>query len=463
MTLPDPKKPYVKPALTRISLDETDKFTGARPKYLPCREVDGHPLSRLVEDYGSPLYVVSEETLRRSYREMANAFTERYPRTAVAYSYKTNHLSGICAILHQEGAWAEVVSGFEYDIARRLGVPGERIIFNGPCKRPAEMHRAFVDGAAVNLDSFDELEQAEAVAEKLGRTSRVGVRVNMALNFPAWDKFGFNLEDGQAEEACRRIVRHRYLHLNGLHCHIGTYVIDPGLYRRAVENLLSLAVKIREKLNTPIDAIDIGGGFPSRNTLHSQLMPGETLAPTPDQYAEIICTALTSRCRKLGFSPRLILEPGRSVVDESMVLLSRVVAVKKKRDGKPFIIIDAGVNVLSTAYYYRHDLAADRESSEAGEPTDVFGPLCMQIDVIRWGAPLPPLRPGDIITIRNVGAYNLSQSLQFIFPRPAVILVGGKTVEVLRRAETFEDVKGPEQIPKRLLPTGCSTAKASPR
>lgn len=251
--------------------------------------------------------------------------------------------------------------------------------------------------------------------------------------------------------------------MNGLHCHIGTYVIDPGLYRRAVENLLSLAVRIRKKLNTPIDAIDIGGGFPSRNTLHSQLMPGETLAPTPDQYAEIICTALTRRSCKLDFAPRLILEPGRSVVDESMVLLSRVVAVKKKRDGKPFIIIDAGVNLLSTAYYYRHDLAADRGSSEAGEPTDVFGPLCMQIDVIRWGAPLPPLRPGDIITIRNVGAYNLSQSLQFIFPRPAVILVGGKTVEVLRRAETFEDVKGPEQIPKRLLPTECSTAKASPR
>jgi len=124
--------------------------------------------------------------------------------------------------------------------------------------------------------------------------------------------------------------------------------------------------------------------------------------------------------------------------------------VKTNATGK-FLIIDAVVNLLPTSYWYKHELAVDQELSHMTEEVDIFGPLCMQVDVIRRGVMLPFVQPGDVVTIRNVGAYNVSQSMQFIFARPAVVLVSGEKVEVIRRAETYEDVKGPENVPARLL------------
>jgi diaminopimelate decarboxylase len=445
------KPPYIKPIVARMSFTDTDKLKGMYLKMPSTREAGGYPVDKLLTEYGSPLYVVSEASLRQGYRGMFGVFSKRYEKVVIAYSYKTNYLSGICAVLHQEGAWAEVVSGFEYEMAKRLGIPGEKIIFNGPYKKPAELNRAFSEGAAVNLDSCDEFGIAEQAAETLGREARVGVRVNMQLNHPAWDKFGFSLENGKAYEICRRISRHKYLKLAGLHCHVGTYVIDLGIYRRVIDNLASLAVRIRETLKTEISYLDIGGGFPSVNTLHTQLMPGETISPTPDQYADVICDIMSERAGEFSNPPLLILEPGRSIVDESMVLLSKVIAVKERENKRRFAIIDAGVNLLPSAYYYKHDISSNREPSGATESIDIFGPLCMQIDVIRRDAALPCLQTGDILTIKNVGAYNFSQSMPFIFARPAVIMVSNKGIDVLRRAETYDDLKGLEKVPERLL------------
>ncbi|MDP2863173.1 MAG: alanine racemase [Desulfobacterales bacterium] len=449
MTKKKAKKPYVKPSISRISFSDSLKFKGKSSASSSFDEIEGYPVKKLTEDFGSPLFVVSEAILRSRYRDLYEAFSKRYPKTTIAYSYKTNYLSGICAVLHQEGAWAEVVSGFEYEMARRLGITGEKIVFNGPYKKPADLARAFSEGATVNLDSYDEFNTAKQVAETLGRPSKVGIRVNMQLNYPAWDKFGFSLEDDRAYDICRQISQNKYLKLTGLHCHTGTFIIDPGIYRRLIENLISLAVKAEKIPGVAISYLDIGGGFASGNTLLSQLMPGQTTSPAPDHYAEAVCDVLNKRANELKNSPALFMEPGRSIVDESMFLLSKVVSVKETASGNRFAIIDAGVNLLPTAYYYKHDVISDREGP--AEQVDVFGPLCMQIDVVRRGASLPAPKPGDIITIKNVGAYNFSQSMHFIFLKPAVILLGSGGIDVLRRAETYEDVKGLENIPKRLL------------
>ncbi len=446
------RMPYVKPSIRKISFTDIEKVKGLYLKNRPVRDIEGHQIETLLSEYGSPLYVVSEAVLRRSYRNMFTAFSKRYEKTVIAYSYKTNYLSGICAVMHQEGAWAEVVSGFEYEMARRLGIKGDKIIFNGPYKKPAELSRAFTDGASVNLDSVDECKIAEQVAETLGRKVKVGIRINMQLNYPAWDKFGFSLENGKAFEICSHIASRKYLQLAGLHCHVGTYVIDLGVYRRAIEHLVELAVKIRESLGVEIGYIDIGGGYPSSNTLHAQLMPSDTTSPTPEQYAETICDVLTKNAKRFDEPPFLILEPGRSVVDESMSIISRVVAVKERDNGARFAIIDAGVNLLPTAYYYKHAVSSNRDPAETAEQIDVFGPLCMQIDVIRREVMLPSVQTGDILTIKNVGAYNFSQSMAFIYPRPAVVLVNQESVELLRRAETFDDLKGLERVPPRLMP-----------
>lgn len=454
------RKPYVKPLIKKVSFTGTDRFNGDSERQITVPDISGQPVHHLTEKYGSPLFVVDESVLRDSYRVLHKAFTDLYDKSTIAYSYKTNYLSAICAVLHSEGAWAEVVSGLEYEMARRLHVDGSRIIFNGPYKKTAEIKRAFADGAAVNIDSFHELEAAETAARTAGVQGRVGLRVNMQLNHPAWDKFGFSLESGEAYEACRRIARSRNLKLSGLHCHAGTYIIDLSVYRKVIENLISLAINVQGALGGEWDFLDIGGGFPSKNTLNAMLMPADTITPSLNQYAGVVCSALNRRLGEFKKPPRLILEPGRSVVDECMFLLTTVVAVKHNSAGSKFAIVDAGVNLLPTAYFYRHDIAVgERSDSQSGEPArddgqneviDIFGALCMQIDVLRTQVQLPKINRGDILIIRNVGAYNFSQSMQFIYTRPAVVLLSSGSAHVIRRAERYEDVKGLEDLPARL-------------
>ncbi|MGV8057816.1 MAG: alanine racemase [Smithellaceae bacterium] len=445
------KKPYAKPVIKKVSFADTGKFKSEHLKITSIKKIEGLSVRDLLSEYGSPLYVVSESMLRRCYRELIEAFAKRYSRTTIAYSYKTNYLGGICAILHQEGAWAEVVSGLEYEMAKRLNVAGQMIVFNGPYKKPEEMKRAFSEGATVNLDSADDLKTAGEVAETLGRKVKVGIRVNMQLNYPAWDKFGFSYEQGEAFDVCKQIKKHRYLQLAGLHCHAGTYIIDLGIYRRLIENLASLAMDIKKELGMEMEYLDIGGGFPSSNSLHTQLMPGNTIAPPIEQYAETVCNVINKKLTNFENAPRLILEPGRSVVDECMHLLTRVVAVKERQNGNRAIIVDAGVNLLPVSTYYRYEMASDRDSAEAMEEVDIYGALCMQIDVLRKSVRLPVVKAGDIITISKVGAYNFTQSMQFIYPRPAVVLLHEGNAVIIRRKEMYEDIKGPEVIPARLL------------
>lgn len=456
------KKPYVKPTIKKISFSGVEGFNGGAGKQATFTDIEGCSIQDLVRQYGSPLFVVAENVLRHSYRLLHQAFKELYTKSTIAYSYKTNYLSAICAVLHSEGAWAEVVSGLEYEMARNLHVDGSRIIFNGPCKKSRELERAFMEGAAVNIDSFDELEAAEAAGLATGKKGRVGVRVNMQLNHPAWDKFGFSLEGGEAFEACRRIAQSRSLHLAGLHCHAGTYIIDLGVYRKVMENLVSLAMNAQTGLDAEWEYLDIGGGFPSRNTLNTMLMHADTLNPPLTQYAGAVCGVLNRRLHEFKKPPRLLLEPGRSVVDECMSLLTTVCAVKKNSEGLRFAIVDAGVNLLPTAFYYRHDLAiagrgpafsggSDSEDAGKTETIDIFGPLCMQIDVLRRQAQLPEIVKGDILMIRNAGAYNFSQSMQFINPRPAIVLLNRGDAHIIRRAERYEDIKGLEDVPKRLM------------
>jgi len=169
-----------------------NKFGGAGHS-LPYGNISGVSARELIEQFGSPLWVVSEADLREKYRDLSRAFSTRYPKAVVAYSYKTNFLSGICALFHQEGAWAEVVSGFEYDIAMNLGVPGNQIVFNGPYKTKAELKRALEQESLINIDSYQEIYDLEELAKELDIMAKVGIRVNMQLYETNWTRFGFNL------------------------------------------------------------------------------------------------------------------------------------------------------------------------------------------------------------------------------------------------------------------------------
>lgn len=442
---------YEKPIVTPHSPLALTKHAGMLFDALPFKEIDGFSVENLLERFDSPLYVISEKTLRDRYREFQKAFVSRYPDTIIAYSYKTNYLSAVCAILTQEGAWAEVVSGFEYDIAEELGIPGPQIIFNGPYKPMRDLSRAIEKHSIINVDSFNELYQLEELAHRYNRTVEIGLRVNMQLNCPTWDKFGFNLESGQALEACRRASSTRWLKVVGLHCHAGTYLADPTIYTNVVEKLVSLGAKLEDEFGLEIEFLDLGGGYASPNTLHKHLLPGITTCPTFDQYAEAICTPLKRGLDRLVGRPRLILEPGRSIVDECMFLLTTVVATKRSASGSKIVVVDAGVNLLPTAFYFKHDISPVHSAGMSVEEITICGPLCMQIDVVRSGVRLPPLQKGSTLVIKNTGAYNFSQSLQWIFSRPAIVLVNNDKVEYVRLPESTRDVRRLERVPKRLL------------
>ncbi|HDY76243.1 MAG TPA: diaminopimelate decarboxylase, partial [Candidatus Marinimicrobia bacterium] len=340
------KKPYSKPTIVRHSVGVLNKF-GRPPATIPLKRIDGFNVDELVDQYGSPLFVLSVQTLRDQYKNLNRAFKTRYPNFQIAYSYKTNYLKSVCSILHQEGAWAEVVSGFEYDIARDLENPGNQIVFNGPYKTRDELIRAFKDGAMINIDNFDEMQLMEDIAEEMGKSLEVGIRINMDLNDPPWHKFGFNVESGQAFAAVKRAEADSKLKVVGLHMHAGTYIDDVSIYSRAAQGMVNFYTAIKEQLNVTLKYWDMGGGYASHNTLHTAYLPAEQTCPTYDQYAESICPFLLSGPFQAADAPLLLIEPGRSLVDEPFSLVTSVVAQKRLPSGQRGIVLDAGMNLMS--------------------------------------------------------------------------------------------------------------------
>ena len=445
------KKIYESPVIQKMNGGLMNKF-GTRTEYEPVKQIDGVSVQSLMAEYGSPLFVLSERTLRRNYQDAYRAFSTRYPNIQFAWSYKTNYLNAVCRVFHQEGSWAEVVSGFEYQKALGNGVPGNKIIFNGPEKTNEELKLAAENGSLIHIDHFDELFQLLEISDQLSRKPRVAIRVNMDTGvYPVWDRFGFNYENGQAFDALKKIVASGKMELTGLHCHIGTYMLSTNAYRTAVKKLGDLAWKCKTELSNPLQYIDIGGGFPSTNTLRGSFLPGTDTVPSVDEFAEAISTQL----QELGYGaadmPLLILESGRVMVDDAGYLLSTVVANKRLSDGRRATILDAGVNVLFTSFWYDHQISPAQDFTHHTEDQVLYGPLCMNIDVLRQSANLPLLNRGDKVVVHKVGAYNMTQWMQFIHMRPNVVMIDeqGK-VHLVREAETLAYIEQQERVPEHL-------------
>jgi diaminopimelate decarboxylase len=439
---------YERPVLARHQVGAMNKFSRVRAME-PQTHIAGVRVDELVEKYGSPLFVFSQKTLVARYRELRDAFARRFARVRIAWSYKTNYLDAICGAFHREGAWAEVVSIFEWEKARHLGIAGDHIHFNGPLKTEAVLRRVVPEGTIVHLDNFDELALLERIAEELGIAPKVAIRVNLAVEaIPAWSRFGFNFENGQARTAAARIVAGGKLTLTGLHCHLGTCILDPRAYRDQAMKLTALANELRQAHGLLLSFIDIGGGFPSHSKLKAQYLPGEQTSPSFDRYAEACAEGMAGLEYPPGQEPTIVLESGRALIDDAGSMVTTVLANKRMPDGQRGLVIDAGVNVLFTSYWYEHDIVPAQPFGGLSEPTVMYGPLCMNIDVVRDTMSFPPMHVGDRLVVRSVGAYNVTQWMQFITYRPAVVMVSPSGEHaVIRRAETLETILEPEQVP----------------
>ncbi len=450
------KKAWKKPTLTPHRLGALNKF-GSTAATQYNEDFEGVAIAPLLKTYGSPLFILSEKRLRNNVRRLLRAFETRYSDVVYSWSYKTNYLGAVCNILHQEGAWAEVVSIFEYQKARSLGMPAEKILFNGPHKSRSTLELVVAEGARIHLDNLDELYLLDDVAQKADKLVNVTMRLNFDTGFTdPWTRFGFNIESGQAMDAARLLAESKQLNLCGLHSHLGTFVLDPRAYTAQINIMCAFMEQIEAATGCEIDSIDIGGGFASLNTLHGTYLPPEQVVPTTDQYAEAICTALNyatkDRVAQGKNKPRLIMESGRGVVDDAEILVTSVIANKRLPDGRRSSVIDAGVNLLFTGFWYNHQVTPVQPLEGVAEDTVLYGPLCMNIDVMRASIMLPPLNVGDALVFSPVGAYNNTQWMQFIEYRPNVIMIDTEQqVHVIREAEDLAAVTAQERLPAHLI------------
>jgi diaminopimelate decarboxylase len=429
-------------------------------------DIDGVSVIDLVERHGSPLFVFSERTLASKCAEMRKAFETRHKKTEYAWSYKTNHLRAICRAFKARGWLADVASAMELHRAFGIGYQGPDIVVNGPAKDRSLLDEAMSAGALVQIDNWDELRLVEEIASGFSTPVAVGIRVCLDAGIrPIWTKFGFLLATGEALEAARRICEHPKLKLHTLHTHIGTYVLSPDAYRVATRKLLALRDAVFLETGQLVPCVNLGGGFPSDSLLHGMVGPVERAVPRIDAYAEAICGQIGQL--PPAKRPLLRLEAGRHLIDNAGYLLTTVRAIKGSRqdaaEDAPLsgyahkerllsgtgaqhgYVVDAGINLLYTAAWFRIDAFPTTRRAAAAEAATLYGPLCMSIDVVREAALLPRLEVGDTLALHPVGAYNFNHSMQFIYERPAAVLIREDgSPELARRRETLHDLEAAE-------------------
>lgn len=415
--------------------------------------IGGADAVELAERFGTPLYVVDEQRVRENYQRFYRAFAERWSSVLVCYALKANFNLAICKILQGEGSGADVSSGNELRNALGVGIPTDRIVFNGNYKSLPELELAITNNVLINVDSLQELEAIERLASRLGKRARIGLRVNPDVKTPTHpyiatglrdSKFGFDVASGQAIEAYKLASRMRNIEVVGIHSHIGSQILDVGPFEEEAKKLMALVAEVK-KLNINLKFVDLGGGIG---------IPYKPDDPElkPEEVAEHVVSVVKRVVEEKNLArPTLVFEPGRYIVADSGVLLARVGYTKKRPDMPTWIAVDAGMNALiRPALYgaYHHIELANKIREKNEQLVNVAGPLCESGDFLGKERKLPAAEPGDLAVIFDVGAYGLVMSSQHTAqPRPAMVLVNRGKSEIIRKREGYEDLTRLDQIP----------------
>lgn len=410
---------------------------------------DGHlhaedvPLEDVAEAAGTPVYVYSRNTLVSHLRRLREAWAEVDP--AVRYAVKANGNLALLRLLAAEGSGFDVVSRGEVFRALEAGADPARIDFAGVGKRGDEIRRALEVGiGAFNVESEQELDLIDAEAAAIGATAHVALRVNPDVDAHTHrhittgrhaDKFGLDIERA---EALAGNMRWESVRLVGLHLHIGSQLLDVEPYALAVERVAALARRLRDT-GVHLRHLNLGGGF----GIHYR----GAEAPPMHAFAERAIPLV----RDTGLEIRL--EPGRLLVGNAGVLLTRLLRVKQGR-GRRFLICDAGMNDLLRPSLYDAFHRIEPARPRPGEPSraDVVGPICESADTFGRERQLPPLEPGDLLCIRSAGAYGFVMASNYnARPRAAEVLVDGARFGVIREREGERDLIRGEHLEPRWL------------
>jgi diaminopimelate decarboxylase len=228
-------------------------------------------------------------------------------------------------------------------------------------------------------------------------------------------------------------------------------MLSPTAYATAARNLCEQAWSIRERYGKLVQYLDLGGGFPSTNTLKGAYLPGTDTVPSLDQFADAITDVILGYGFKQEELPLLILETGRALIDDAGYLLGTVLATKRLSDGRRAVVLDFGINSLFTSFWYEHQVSPAQPMGQQTEEMVLYGPLCMNIDIVRENIVMPLLEKGNQIVVHKVGAYNMTQWMQFITLRPNIVLIDEENnTHIVRKAETMEYINSVELLPEHL-------------
>ncbi|MBV9265365.1 MAG: diaminopimelate decarboxylase [Acidobacteriaceae bacterium] len=394
------------------------------------------PLDQIANEYGTPAYVYSKAAIRSRFHQYEDALAGLPHR--VCYAVKANSNLAVLATLAAEGAGFDIVSGGELYRVLAAGGDPSSVVFSGVGKTAAEIRYALEQNIhSFNCESETEIELISTIAASSGQTACIAIRVNPdvdAVTHPyistGLREHKFGIDIARAEEIYARVARLPGIEVNGVSCHIGSQLLSVEPLLEAADKVLALVQRLRGAGLTIRD-LDLGGGLGVPYRSEERRVPVDTFIQR-----------LRGKLQDSNLT--LMLEPGRSIVAEAGVLLSRVLLVKTN-DDKTFVIVDAAMNDLirPALYQAHHEILPARRVKGPVQPVkaDVVGPVCESGDFFARGRDLPPLAPGDLVAIKTAGAYGFVLASNYNSrPRPCELLVDGARIHVARRRETFPDL-----------------------
>lgn len=424
-------------------------------------EIGGCEVTALVEKFGSPLYILDEETLRTTCAQYRDAFKHYYPgETQVLYASKAWSCLAVCAIAASEGLGIDVVSAGEIHTALQAGVSPDKIYFHGNNKSREELQLAVESDCTIVADNWHDLETLAdlgklGISSKTGGPTRVMVRFTPGIECHTHDyiktgqidsKFGF--DPNSLDEVFKFISQQPSLCCVGVHAHIGSQIFELQPHDDLADVIVNALTKARS-YGLPATEINIGGGLGIRYTETDD-------PPSIEAWAQTICKAAIAACdrHKLTFKPKLLCEPGRSLVGTACVTAYTVGSKKVIPGVRTYLAVDGGMSDNPRPITYQsvyQVLAADKMSAELTETVTIAGKHCESGDILIKDAKLPECQAGDILAVTATGAYNYSMSSNYNrVPRPAAVLVkNGKADKILER-ETYQDLLRFDCLPERL-------------
>jgi diaminopimelate decarboxylase len=399
---------------------------------------DGVSLADIAAAAGTPVYVYSAAVLRERYQAIDSAFGD-YPH-ALHYALKANSTLAIARLLRDLGSGVDANSVWEIEVARKAGFLPSQIVFTGVGKSPEELERAVALGLkAINVESAGELARLEALAVQLGRTVRVAMRLNPDIDAKSHphistglkiNKFGVPLDD--ARELLQTLARRPSLALVAVHVHVGSQITSLDPLRRAAALVADVSLELRRQ-GFPLEYVDLGGGL-------GVSYDGSDVPSAADYVG-----ALLDEVRRTSLP--IILEPGRAIAAPAGVLLARVIDVKPRTAASDFVIIDAGMTELMRPALYNafHRIEPVSAPATGDRHYEIVGPVCESTDVVGRDRMLPPLAAGDLLAIRDAGAYGAVMASNYNRrPMPAEVLVDGGAWRIIRRRQTVDDLLAQE-------------------